>query len=464
MTSESQRSADTLPKETSPQLKRTVGFWGAILLGLGSMVGTGVFVSIGIGASITGVSVILAVMLGAGVAICNGLSSAQLAANHPVSGGTYEYGYRYLTPWLGFVAGWMFLLAKSASAATAALGFAGYLLTTMNVEMGWVRILIALLAIVGLTWIVLNGIQRSNMVNTIIVGATLIILIFFVVVGAGSAWGGTTDSSAPSQELKFYPLFGGADADSAGGFLDTLRRLLYASALMFVAYTGYGRIATLGEEVKDPAQTIPRAIITTMIITMLLYVSVAIVAIGILGADGLAAATLGAVAPLEVAARSFGIGWAPLVIAIGAITAMLGVLLNLLLGLSRVLLAMGRRGDMPAAVAQLDESGSTPTIAVIVMATVIGLLVLVGNVQTTWSFSAFTVLVYYALTNLSALQLSDDDRLYPRWISWTGLIACGLLAFLVEQQIWLLGVGLIGVGLCWHFGFTRFGSKRQNAK
>lgn len=426
-------------------LRREVGFWGAILLGLGSMIGTGVFVSIGIGAGVTGPSVLIAVILGAGVAICNGLSSAQLAASHPVSGGTYEYGYQYLTPWLGFVAGWMFLLAKSASAATAALGFAGYVLAALAVDVAWLRIPLALAAVVGLTVIVLKGIRRSNVVNTLIVGVTLAVLLFFIWQGLGSY------ASGSGSDLN--PFWRTAGSENQGWFADAvqgLRNLLYASALMFVAYTGYGRIATLGEEVKNPQTTIPKAIIATMIITMLLYLGVTFTAIVTVGSDRLARATLEAVAPLEIAARTFDIDWAPFLIVVGAITAMLGVLLNLLLGLSRVLLAMGRRGDMPSSVARLDASGSTPTVAVVVVAGVIGLLVLIGNVETTWSFSAFTVLIYYALTNLSALQLSGDKRLYPRWISWTGLAACTLLAFLVEWQIWLIGLGLIGLGLVWH--------------
>ena len=114
-------------------LKRELGIFGATLMGLGSIVGTGVFVSIGIAAEIAGPGVIVAVAIAALVAVCNGLNSAQLAANHPVSGGTYEYGYKYLNPWLGFTAGWIFLLAKTASAATAALGFAGYFLNAVGV-------------------------------------------------------------------------------------------------------------------------------------------------------------------------------------------------------------------------------------------------------------------------------------------------------------------------------------------
>ena len=106
------------------QLQRELGLAGATVTGLGSILGTGVFVSLAIAAGITGPSVILAIVLAAGLALCNALSSAQLAAAHPISGGTYEYGYKYLSPRLGFTAGWLFLCAKTASAATAALGFA----------------------------------------------------------------------------------------------------------------------------------------------------------------------------------------------------------------------------------------------------------------------------------------------------------------------------------------------------
>lgn len=418
-------------------LKRELGVFGAVMMGMGSIIGTGVFVSIGIGAGITGPAVVLAIAIGAIVATFNGLSSAQLAANHPISGGTYEYGYRYLNPRLGFVAGWMFLLAKSASAATAALGFSGYLLEAIDVE-GNLLVPIALAAIITLTVIVLAGIRRSNTANIVIVSITIFTLLFFLIMGLTSGVNGD----------NFNPFFAGenvASDDIAG----VIQSLLHASALMFVAYTGYGRIATLGEEVREPRRTIPRAIITTLITTMLLYVSVAFVAVGVLGAEPLSAATTGSAAPLEVAARQFDASFAPQIMAFGAMTAMLGVLLNLILGLSRVLLAMGRRHDMPPAVAALNASGTTPTAAVIIMGTFIGLLALSGNVETTWTFSAFTVLIYYALTNLAALQLKPDERLFPAWISMAGLAACLFLAFWVDVEVWLLGLALIAAGLIW---------------
>ncbi|MBE9228362.1 amino acid permease [Phormidium sp. LEGE 05292] len=424
--------------QTPPQLQRELGVFGAIMMGLGSIIGTGVFVSIGIAAGIAGPAVILAVAIGAIVAICNGLNSAQLAANHAVSGGTYEYGYKYFNSWLGFTAGWMFLVAKSASAATAALGFAGYLLNAFRISNRNLLVTIALIAVALFTVIILTGIKRSNLANIIIVSITLLSLGFFIIAGL---------PRLASQGLtNLTPFFATANQES----VNPITAVLHASALMFVAYTGYGRIATLGEEVREPRKTIPKAIILTMIVTMLLYIVVVIVSVGTVGADTLSQAATSKAAPLEVAARSFRIPGSSQIIAIGAITAMLGVLLNLILGLSRVVLAMGRRGDLPRVFGRLNETGTTPFWAVIFVGIAIAFLVLIGNVKTTWSFSAFSVLIYYAITNLAALAIPSEGRLYPKAIAWLGLLACLFLAFWVEQQIWLTGLGLIIAGLIWH--------------
>ncbi|MBR8832824.1 MAG: amino acid permease [Stigonema ocellatum SAG 48.90 = DSM 106950] len=405
-------------------------------MGLGSIIGTGVFVSIGIAAGIAGTSVVLAVIVGALVATCNGLNSAQLAANHPVSGGSYEYGYKYLNSWLGFTAGWMFLLAKTASAATAALGFAGYLLNATGLSFG-LLIPLALAAVVVFTAIVLSGIRRSNVANIAIVSISLLSLVFFIAAG--------TPKVLTSGVEHFTPFFTGS-----------MGTVLHASALMFVAYTGYGRIATLGEEAKEPRRTIPRAIIVTMVVTMLLYTAVAVVAVGAVGASVLGkSAKLGQAAPLEVVVRYFGISGGSQILAIGAIAAMLGVLLNLILGLSRVLLAMGRRRDMPRIFAGLNQSGTTPVAATIAVGMAIALLVLIGNVKTTWSFSAFTVLIYYAITNLAAFCLPSHERLYPKWLALFGLAACLFLAFWVERLIWQVGLALIVAGLIWHTAVQR---------
>jgi APA family basic amino acid/polyamine antiporter len=399
-------------------LKREVGVFGATMMGLGSIIGTGIFVSIGIAAGIAGPAVVIAIVMAAAVATCNALSSAQLAANHPVSGGTYEYGYRYLRPWLGFVAGWMFLCAKSASAATAAIGFAGYLLNATNQESTWL-IPTAVGTVVLLTAIVVGGIRLSNRVNIAIVSITLASLMAFVVAGSPTV-------AASRLAMKIEP-----------------SSLLHASALMFVAYTGYGRIATLGEEVVKPRRTIPTAIVATLVVSMLIYVAVAVVAVGSAGADTLYQATTKNAAPLEFVSRGFPLRVHRFV-SIGAMTAMLGVILNLLLGLSRVTLAMGRRGDMPSLFSNI-------TVSVVLVGCLIAALAATGSVKTTWTFSAFTVLIYYAVTNLAALQLSATERLYGRAWAWFGLLACLALAFAIEWQVWSMGLAILGVGLAWHW-------------
>ncbi|HVS03920.1 MAG TPA: APC family permease [Thermoanaerobaculia bacterium] len=418
------------------RLRRELRVPGAALMGLGSILGTGIFVSVGIAAGVAGPAVILAILVAGALATCNALSSAQLAASHPLSGGTYEYGYRYLRPWLGFAAGWMFLCAKSASAATAALGFAGYLLYGLGRDPGW-RAPLALAAVAALTAVAASGIRRSHHANLAIVCVTLAALGFFVVAGAPRA--------VASWRQTMVPFF---TSPLAGQ--EALPALLHAAALMFVAFTGYARIATLGEEVVEPRRTIPRAILLTLWVTAGIYVAVAAVAVGAAGAAPLAAATRSQAAPLEVVARGFGVPGGHWVLAAGAVTAMLGVLLNLLLGLSRVLLAMARRGDMPAALARLDRQGRTPWRAVVVMGAAVAALAAVGSVEATWSFSAFTVLVYYALTNGAALALPRQRRLYsPAW-AWAGLLGCLGLAFWVEPAIWASGLLLLLVGWGWH--------------
>ena len=424
------------------ELKRELGVFGAVMMGLGSIIGTGIFVSIGIAAGITGPAVLLATAVASGVAVCNALSSAQLAANTPVSGGTYEYGYRYLHHSLGFTAGWMFLCAKSASAATAALGFAGYLLYALDAPQGY-RVPLAVAATAVLTMLVAGGIRRSSFANTVIVSLTLLGLTVFVLLGLPHA--------AEHAARNVTPFFSSNGSAALAGFF-------HATALMFVAYTGYGRIATMGEEVREPERTIPRAIVLTLVFSAVLYILVTAVAIAVVGADGLAAAAASSAAPLEFVAAQYDAAAAKWIVLFAAMLAMLGVLLNLLLGLSRVLLAMSRRGDMPRSLAAIHGPEASPRAAVLSIGLLIAVLACLGSVNITWSFSAFTVLVYYAITNLAALRLSEEARLYPRGVSYAGLVACVFLAFWVEQEIWLAGLLIVLFGLVWHFLRRQFDS------
>jgi len=434
----------TPPGESAGALKRDLGVGGATLMGLGSILGTGVFVSLAVAAGIAGPAVILATALAALVATCNALSSAQLAAAHPVSGGTYEYGYRYLSPALGFSAGWMFLCAKTASAATAALGFSGYALNMLGAQGQALLVGVAVGGVLVLTLIAAGGVRNTSRFNLVVVGITLAALLAFVVAVLPAAW-----RNAPQHLTPFFQ----HHPETGTG---PLANVLQATALMFVAYTGYGRIATLGEEVRDPARTIPRAIVLTLIVSALLYIAVAVSSLGAAGVNVLEEAVDGTAAPLETVAREFGLPGLHWLVALGAVTAMLGVLINLLLGLSRILLAMGRRGDAPAITARLSRKHHTPAVAVSVVGLAIAAMALIGDIKLTWSFSAFTVLVYYAITNLAALRLPPEDRRYPRAWAWGGLVSCLFLAFWVETRIWLAGLALLGAGLLWHTAARRW--------
>ena len=414
------------------QLLRELGPFGAVLMGLGSILGTGVFVSVGLVVIQAGGWVLPATLAAAFLALCNALSSAQLAANHPTSGGTYAYGTRYLGPWPGFMAGWLFLLAKSFSAATAALGFAGYLAVVFEIEHPAFQTAVAATVVVLVTALVVSGLKRSNFGNTLIVGFSVLVLACFAGYGFFFAPESAVSSWSIEGEAASLPVF------------------LQATALMFVAYTGYGRIATLGEEVADPRRNIPRAILWTLAFSALLYGAIAW-NLATVPREWLAA---NPAAPLESVAMRWESPLLAGLIALGAATAMIGVLLNLVLGLSRVLFAMGREGDMPRVFGQVTASRS-PRAAILGMGAIVLAMVFIGNVGTTWSFSAFTVLGYYAVTNASALKLTSSERLYPRLFSWLGLVGCLGLAFWVEIRIWVMGLGLIGLGALWRLAMRR---------
>lgn len=426
------------------ELSRSIKTHGAILMGLGSILGTGLFVSIAIATQIAGNGIIISIVLAGVLAAFNGLSSAQLAAAYPVSGGTYEYGNRVLGSYWGFTAGWMFLIAKSASAATAALGCAGYLFYLFGIEhSAWLFIGTALLILFVMTALVSGGIQRSNRANIMIVSLTIFGLMALVL---AAAW----QNGLPVQPIT-------------NSLTDvSFASILYGAALMFVAYTGYGRIATLGEEVFEPRKTIPKAIILAMGLIIIIYLAVSLTAIDVMGAMGFGQTAEGEAAPLMVVAQHLPVPGLGILISVAAVTAMLGVLLNLLLGLSRVMLGMSRRSDLPRVLSKINHTTKSPARSVWMTGLIIGALVLTGDIRFTWAFSAFTVLIYYAITNLSAFLMEEDKRLYPRWIPACGLLGCLFLAFWIEPDIWLTGVLLLGIGLIWHFTARKLQRKVKN--
>jgi APA family basic amino acid/polyamine antiporter len=299
----------------------------------------------------------------------------------------------------------LFIMAKTASAATAALGIGLYL--------GADSPFVPLAAVLLVTALVLAGMRRTTLVNSFLVTLTVAAIAWFT-------WNGVTASS-----MGNLPVLVKQPSEA----------LLAATAFLFVAYTGYGRIATLGEEVKEPETIIPRAVIITLAIAALLYLGVEV------GGRAMGGENWGAVLELGFLDMPF--------VTLGAITAMLGVLLNLVLGLSRVWLAMGRRGDMPRGLARLDRR-SEPSRAIALSAVLVAALTLLGDIGLAWSFSAMTVLLYYGVTNLAALAL-DRGRL----TGWLGLGSCVFLSFFVPLSIWLTGAGLLTLGLIWKTAHRR---------
>ncbi|EMR01488.1 APC family permease [Cesiribacter andamanensis] len=399
-------------------LKRDLGLLDAVGVGLGAVIGAGLFVVTGVAAGVAGPAFLLGLFMAGLAASCNGLSSAQLAATYPQAGGTYEYGYRVLNPWLGFSAGWMFLASKLSAGGVVALGFGTYLAALVpGIPPRGAAVAATLLLMAANYW----GIKKAGKLNLLIVGLTLAALLYFILAGI--------PSFTPANLRPFAPQ----------GWQGIAR----AAALLFFAFTGYARIATLGEEVRDPRTTIPRAVIITLLSSVLLYAAVALVAVAGVGADALSRSS----SPLSEAARAFSLPGVLLVVGIGATTAMLGVLLSQLLGISRMLYAMARRRDLPALLERVHPRHQVPHIGIFLSGGIIMLLSLFGSLEFIISAASFTILLYYSITNLAALRMQRQHKLYPNWIPLLGLLFCLALAASLSLKTIGAGLALLAAGL-----------------
>ncbi|HVR41814.1 MAG TPA: amino acid permease [Thermoanaerobaculia bacterium] len=398
-------------------LRRELGLIDAVGIGLGAVVGAGIYVVTGIAAGIAGPAFLVGLVIAGVVAAANALSSAQLAARYPASGGTYEYGYEVLGPRSGFAAGWMFLASKIAAAGTVAIGLGAYVeLLAPALEAR----AIAVGAIVVFTAIHYRGIRKSSRANLLIVAASTGALVLFALLGAPRI--------NPERFAPFAP--------------NGWAAVLEAAALLFFAYTGYARIATLGGEVADPARNIPRAIIITIAGAIALYLAVAVVAVGTVGAAALGEGG----APLGVAADAVGGSWLRSVVAAGALAAMLGVILSQLLGLSRMAFAMARRGDLPSPLATVHPRFGVPSVALLAVGAVAAVVAATGSLRAIASAAAFTILVYYAITNLAALRMPERARRYSPIVPWFGLAGCALLAVSLSPRVVTTGLATLLAG------------------
>jgi basic amino acid/polyamine antiporter, APA family len=398
-------------------LERRLGTFDAAVIGVGSMVGAGVFSAIGPAAESAGSWLVLGLAVAAFVAFCNAGASAQLAAQYPLSGGTYVYGRERLGPWWGFAAGWCFVTGKTASCAAMALTFGAYVAPGSGV----VRRLLGMLAVVALTAVTLRGIERTAQLTRWLVGVSVGVLVLTVAILSTS---GETDAGGLTV----------GEPDAYG--------ILQAAGLLFFAFAGYARIATLAEEVRDPARTIPRAIVTALAAVLLLYLAVAVSALVVAGPDALAVSS----APLRTAVELAGADWAKPLVTAGAVVASLGALLALLAGVARTALAMGRNRDLPSRLAAVDPGRSVPVVAQIAVAAVVMLLVATIDLRGMIGFSSFGVLLYYAVANASAWTQEDRARRWPRALQAAGLAGCLTLVVTLPPVSVVVGVAVLAVG------------------
>ena len=398
-------------------LRRDLRLIDAVAIGLGAIIGAGIFVVTGVAARVAGPAFVVGLLIAGVAAACNALSSAQLAAAYPRSGGTYEYGYQVLSPRFGFAAGWLFLVSKLAAGGTVALGFGA------SVAALWPAVpqrAAGVVAAVLLTAANYVGVKKAGRINTAVVAVSVSVLVVFVVAGI-SAFERTNLS-------PFAP---------AG-----IRGMLEAAALLFFAYTGYARVATLGEEVHEPHKTIPQAIVIALSVSFVLYVAVSVIAVGAIGAEAMGRAG----SPLQAAAAVFPMKGMAQIVGVGAMTAMLGVLLSQVFGISRMVFAMARKHDLPRGLEHVHSVYAVPDRGVLLAGAVIIAVALVGALTWVVAAATFTILVYYTITNLAALRMPTEKKLYPNWIPSLGLAFCLILAGSQRRTTIVSGLALLAVG------------------
>ena len=405
--------------EQSPTLARRLSTTDAVVVGLGAMLGAGVFSAFGPAAAVAGSGLLVGLGIAAVVAYCNAAASAQLAAVYPVSGGTYVYGRERLGPTWGFVAGWGFVIGKTASCAAMALTFGAYAVEGPE----WAQRLLGLAAVLVLTAANYRGVGKTALLTRVLVVATLAVLGLVVVLALSGG-------SMSADHL---------DGWSSAGPYDVLQ----AAGLLFFAFAGYARIATLGEEVRDPSRAIPRAILVALAIVVVVYAAVGVSVLLASGPEAIADST----APLATAVDVAGAAWAEPVVRVGAAVASLGALLVLIAGVGRTSLAMAREGDLPRVLDAVHPRFRVPHHAELAVAAVVGVLVLTVDLRGVIGFSSFGVLTYYAIANASAYTQPAEQRRWSRGWNVLGLSGCAVLAVTLPPSAVAIGAGMLAVGL-----------------
>ena len=417
-------------KEQRRTLKRTLGLWSATAISVGAIIGGGIFVVTGIVAGLAGSALVISMVIAGVIALFTALSFAELAAWQPVEGSIYEYARQLISPFSGFLAGWMWILSNTFTGAAVSLGFAYYLTAAFP---GLPSNVIA--AVLCIVFTVLNfvGVRQSAFLNAILVLAKLLVLAFFVIFGAVH--------TATSNFLPFAPFNAG---------------VLYGAYFIFFAYAGFARAAVVAEEVKDAKRNVPRALLLSLAISIVVYVLVGIVAVGLVGSSKLADSN----SPLTEAISATGSPLAMEIVSFGGLLATASVLLTSILGVSRMAYSMARRRDMPQVLVKLHQKFSTPYYSIWTVGILMAILVLFFDLTGVVAISTFASLFYYALTNIAAFKLKTEQRRYSRVVPALGLITClALLVFILfaAPQAWIIGV------ICLIAGAAYYGARKTRS-
>lgn len=408
------------------RLARRLGLTDAVVLGLGSMIGAGIFAAAGPAANAAGSGMLIGVLIAGCLAFLNATTMAQLAAVYPESGGTYAYGRRLLGNFWGFLAGWGFVIGKLASCTAMSLTFAFYASPEYSKQ-------IAVASVLLLTFVNYMGVKKTAFATKILV---VLVLTALTTVVLTSLIGGAADTTR---------LSGWTDRGGIPG-------ILQAAGMMFFAFAGYARIATLGEEVVEPKKTIPKAIVTALSITILIYLIVMTTAVLCVDINLLAEAK----APLALAVESGSFKSFSPVVRIGACLAALSVLLSLMAGISRTIFAMASNRDLPKTLSAVHPVHKVPHHAELAVGLIIASVVSFADLRSAIGFSSFSILTYYAIANASALRLQPSQRLWPKWMSVLGLIACMVIALSLPR------ISIIGGGILFAVGSGYYLIKSRN--
>jgi APA family basic amino acid/polyamine antiporter len=415
-------------------LKREIGLFGATALGIGAIIGSGIFIVTGIVAGMAGPAMIISVLIAGIIALFSAMSVAELSAYLPEEGGTYAYAQKLISPFVGFIAGWIWVFSNIFVGAAVSLGFAHYFATLFPaIPVKGIAVIICLI------FIIINsvGLKESTILNNLLVTFKVLILLFFIAFGLGFF---STTNLTPFAPSGISGILGGA-------------------ALIFFAYTGFARVTIMAEEVHDPRVTIPRSIYLALAISTALYIFVSIIAVGLVGAPALSQSG----SPLADAIRVTGSSPAVLLISLGAMIATASVLLTTIMGISRILFAMSRKGDLPVFLTHIHPRFNTPHFAIWISGACMIAAILLADLTLVVAVSTFAMLVFYLIADIAAFRIPSDYQQFPRIVPVIGAVSCIALIGFLTINSWIIGCIGLAIGMV-YYGMHRQAAKRSGDK